>query len=45
MEDDQSDIEDYNIKTSDNLLLVGHVDGNAAVLEVYGNLIGFEVLD
>ena len=36
MEDDQSDIEDYNIKTSDNLLLVGHVDGNAAVLEVYG---------
>ena len=37
MEDDQSDIEDYNIKTSDNLLLVGHVDGNAAVLEVYGN--------
>ena len=37
MEDDQSDIEDYNIKSSDNLLLVGHVDGNAAVLEVYGN--------
>lgn len=38
MEDDQSDIEDYTIKDSDNLLLVGHVDGNAAVLEVYGNL-------
>ena len=38
LEDDQSDIEDYTIKDSDNLLLVGHVDGNAAVLEVYGNL-------
>ena len=37
LEDDQSDIEDYTIKDSDNLLLVGHVDGNAAVLEVYGN--------
>ena len=35
-DDDQSDIEDYNIKPNDNLLLVGHVEGNAAILEVYG---------
>ena len=41
MDDDLSDIEDYTIKDSDNLLLVGHVDGNAAVLEVYGRLKSF----
>lgn len=35
-DDDQSDIEDMCIKPTDNLLLVGHVEGNAAILEVYG---------
>ena len=36
-DDDQSDIEDNIIKPDDNLLLVGHVDGDASILEVYGN--------
>ena len=31
-----SDIEDEIIKPNDNLLLVGHVEGNASILEVYG---------
>ena len=35
-DDDQSDIEDNIIKPNDNLLLVGHVEGNASILEVYG---------
>ena len=35
-DDDQSDIEDNIIKPDDNLLLVGHVDGDASILEVYG---------
>ena len=37
-DDDQSDIEDNVIKPNDNLLLVGHVEGNASILEVYGNI-------
>jgi len=36
IDDDESDIEDFQIKATDNLLLVGHVEGNAAILEVYG---------
>ena len=35
-DDDKSDIEDNIIKPDDNLLLVGHVEGNASILEVYG---------
>ena len=38
-DDDQSDIEDNIIKPDDNLLLVGHVDGDASILEVYGKLL------
>ena len=41
MDDDQSDIEDSNIKPTDNLLLVGHVEGNASILEVYGKIFCF----
>ena len=41
MDDDQSDIEDSNIKPTDNLLLVGHVEGNASILEVYGRILCF----
>lgn len=37
-EDDKSDEEDFKIKPTDNLLLVGHVEGNASILEVYGEL-------
>jgi periodic tryptophan protein 1 len=37
LEDDQSDVEDFAIKGTDNLILVGHVEGNASILEVYGN--------
>ena len=35
-DDEKSDIEDFNIKPTDNLILVGHVEGEAAILEVYG---------
>ncbi|XP_076274450.1 periodic tryptophan protein 1 homolog [Rhynchophorus ferrugineus] len=34
-ESDDSEKEDDIIKTTDNLILVGHVEGDAAVLEVY----------
>ena len=36
-----SDLEDIKIKPTDNLVLVGHVEGNASILEVYGELTGF----
>ncbi len=35
-EDDNSDTEDLQIKPTDNLILVGHVEGDASILEVYG---------
>lgn len=35
-DDDDSDIEDITIKPTDNLILVGHVEGEASILEVYG---------
>lgn len=34
---EDSEAEDDKIKPTDNLLLVGHVDDDAASLEVYGN--------
>ena len=34
-----SDLEDIKIKPTDNLVLVGHVEGNASILEVYGKII------
>jgi hypothetical protein len=37
--DDDSDVEDLEVKPTDNLMLVGHVEGNAAILEVYGNIV------
>lgn len=36
--DDDSEAEDDVIKPSDNLLIVGHVDEDAASLEVFGSL-------
>nr|ACO13022.1 Periodic tryptophan protein 1 homolog [Lepeophtheirus salmonis] len=33
--DEDSDAEDYEIKSTDNLILAGHVEGEAATLEVY----------
>ena len=35
--DSESDTEDIRIKPTDNLILVGHVEGNASILEIYGN--------
>jgi len=35
-DDDDSDKEDDIIKPEDNLILVGHVEGDASILEVYG---------
>ena len=36
-DDDDSEREDDIIKPEDNLILVGHVEGDASILEVYGN--------
>lgn len=38
-DDDDSEAEDDIIKANDNLLIVGHVDEDAASLEVFGSLI------
>lgn len=35
-ESDDSEKEDDLIKPSDNLILVGHVEGDASILEVHG---------
>jgi hypothetical protein len=35
-EDDDSDQEDDIIKSDDNLLLFGHIEGDASILEVFG---------
>jgi hypothetical protein len=36
LDDDASDAEDFEIQPTDNLILVGHIEGDAAILEVYG---------
>ncbi|KAL6261011.1 hypothetical protein P5V15_008537 [Pogonomyrmex californicus] len=36
-EDDDSDKEDDIIKADDNLVLIGHVEGDASILEVFGS--------
>lgn len=36
-DDNDSEKEDDIIKPDDNLVLLGHVDGDASILEVYGN--------
>lgn len=38
-ESDDSDKEDDIIKPDDNLILVGRVDGDASIFEVYGKII------
>lgn len=37
--DDDSEKEDDIIKPEDNLILVGHVEGDASILEVYGKCV------
>ena len=37
-EDDASDVEDFQIRPTDNLIAVGHVEGSSATLEVYGKM-------
>ena len=37
-DDDASDAEDFEIRPTDNLILVGHVEGDASILEVYGKI-------
>ncbi len=44
-EDEESDIEDFKIKPTDNLLLAGHVEGSASILEVYGKCILLLILN
>ena len=36
LDDDASDVEDLKIKPDDNIVLVGHMEGDKATLEVYG---------
>lgn len=35
-DDEDSEKEDDIIKADDNLVLIGHVEGDASILEVYG---------
>lgn len=35
-DDEDSEKEDDLIKPTDNLVLIGHVEGDASILEVYG---------
>lgn len=42
-EDDDSEKDDDIIKPSDNLLLVGRVNGDASILEVYSNKYFFSI--
>lgn len=37
-ESDDSEKEDDIVKPTDNLILVGHVEGDASILEVYGKV-------
>ena len=34
-EEDEEDVEDFNIRSTDNLILAGHVEGDSSMLEVY----------
>ena len=36
LDDDASDVDDVQIRPTDNLILVGHVEGDHSILEVYG---------
>lgn len=36
LDDDDSDVEDMIIKPTDNLVAVGHIEGDAPTLEIYG---------
>ncbi|KAG8226415.1 hypothetical protein J437_LFUL012511 [Ladona fulva] len=38
-DDDDSEKDNFQIKPTDNLLVVGHVDQDASLLEVHGNLV------
>ena len=38
LDDDESDVEDFEIKPTDSLIVTGHVEGSAAILEVYGKI-------
>lgn len=33
---DSEDDDDFNLLPTDNLIAVGHVEGDAAILEIYG---------
>lgn len=43
-DDDDSEKENHAILPSDNLIAVGHVEGEAAILEVYGECIDLVVV-
>ena len=34
-DEDEEDVEDFNIRSTDNLILAGHVEGDSSMLEVY----------
>lgn len=35
-DDDSEEEDDFNLLPTDNLIAVGHVEGDAAILEIYG---------
>jgi hypothetical protein len=38
-DEDSEEEEDFNLLPTDNLIAVGHVEGDAAILEIYGKLL------
>lgn len=36
-DEDSDEDEDFNLLPTDNLIAVGHIEGDAAILEIYGN--------
>jgi hypothetical protein len=38
-DEDSEEEEDFNLLPTDNLIAVGHVEGDAAILEIYGLLL------
>ena len=37
-DDDSEEEDDFNLLPTDNLIAVGHIEGDAAILEIHGNI-------
>lgn len=44
-DEDSEEEGDFNLLPTDNLIAVGHVEGDAAILEIYGTMLECFILD